>query len=302
MPSIPLRYDTGDTHLHEMTNAEMQYAAHQILVEFASSNTGSGTVNINSGGTVIGTFVDTSRPYTIGSHPIGTTINSSSTTIHQDYTTATESLERPVEFSTNHLRRQADTPLNNTLIEVALDMLVNDGLGSYRIQPTSPTITGTWVSIGTITDTAAGGNTTTTLWRKTTDTAPTVERTMKARVDGNLQEMTDAEIKTLTARMRNRISATGKGKYAIQQNAPVGGTWVRKGNAFTDTRQSIGNVAYSGTYSGSYVRYVPLYYGGILYGSFTGYYTGFYTGFYTGLTMFATKETPSTYSLWIRTA
>lgn len=298
MPSIPLHYETGN--LHEMTAAELQYPAHRILEAFAASNTGVGTVTINGPGTAIGTFVDTIRPNAIGSHPVGTSVNSTTLTFNQDLTTAAESLERPIEYDGGNLHQQADGELNSNIIQTALTMLVNDGLGSYAVQPSAPA--GTWTSIGTITDQARSGNTVTTLWRKTADTAPTTVRPMKVRTDNNLQEMTDAEIQTLTSRFRNRIVATGVGQYRVQQNAPGGGTWVRKGNAWTDTRQQVANQSYAGAYAGSYVRYTPLYFGGILYATYTGYYTGFYTGFYTGLTVMNTKETVSTASLWIRVA
>ena len=313
MPSIPLHYETGN--LHEMTAAELEYPAHRILEAFAASNTGVGTVTINGAGTAIGTFVDTIRPNTIGSHPVGTSVNSSTLTFNQDLTTAAESLERPIEYDGGNLHQQADGELNSNIIQTALTMLVNDGLGSYAVQPSAPA--GTWTSIGTITDQARSGNTVTTLWRKTADTAPTTVRPMKV-ISGNLQEMTDAEIQTLTSRFRNRIVATGVGQYRVQQNAPAGGTWVRRGNAWTDTRQQIANQnytgSYTGTYSGTYSRtfigYSGLYYSGVLYASYTGFYTGYFTGFYTGtytgtytgMTVMPTKETVSTVSLWIRVA
>ena len=307
MADIPLRYNAGN--LQEMTDAQIDYSAHRILESFASSNSGTGTVNINGAGTAIGTFVDTERPNTIGSHPVGTNVNSVTLTFNQELTAVAENITRPLVYNTGNLNQADDTAINGTVINRALTELVNDGLGSYAVQPSAPS-GGTWVAISTITDQAQGGDTITTLWRKTAATAPATFRPLKVRNDNDIQEMTDAEIQTLTTRFRNQIVSTGVGQYRVQQNAPGTGTWVRKGLAWTDTRQQVANQAYAGAYSGAYAGayagYFTRFYAGVNYGSFTGYftgyYTGFYTGYYTGLTVQGTKETVSTASLWIRTA
>jgi hypothetical protein len=131
--------------------------------------------------------------------------------------------------------------------------------------------------------------------------------------------MSDAEIQTLTERLRNQIVSTGIGKYVVQSTAPVsGGTWVTRGSAFSDTRETTSTVSYTGSYSGTYTgayagNYTGAYtrffagsVGGFFSGTYTGYYTGSYTGSYSGsysgLTLNAGTETVSSVSLWIRTA
>lgn len=292
-----------------MSNSEMDYIADVVLKDFASTNTGLGTVNIDGAtGTPIGTFVDTNRPFTVGQHPVGTTINSVTYTFKQDVTTAaSESLTRPVEFSTSSVRQQNDTQLNDSIISRALSNLVAFGVGSYVLQPSAPT--GTWASIGTMTNTNSVGTNTTTLWRRTTATAPTTVRPLKF-ASGALREMTDTEIRSLTNRLRNRIISTGIGTYRLQATAPTPGTWVTAGSAFEDNRNQLANQSYSGTYTGpysgtytgtysgtysgayagAYTRFrsqafagtYVLFFNGAIGGYFTGFYTGFFTGFYTG--------------------
>lgn len=328
--------------LQTMTTAEQDYAAHIILKNFASSATGLGTVNIDGvSGTSIGTFSDTTRPYTVGQHPVGTDLTTVTYTFKQVVSPAESetSLTRPVEYSTSGVRQQNDTQLNAAVISRALSNMVAGGVGVYKLQPSAPV--GTWVSRGTITNTTSAGTNTSTLWQRTDDTAPTTVRPIKYSSSA-LREMTDADIQTLTARFRNRIVDTGIGTYKVQTSAPTPGTWVTSGSAFDDTRNQLANQTYTGSYSGSYSgsytgtytrafsgtysrafsgTYI-LFYAGRNAGSFTGSYTGFFTGSYTGsfsgsytgnytgnysgnytgATIQATLETVSTVSLWLRTA
>jgi hypothetical protein len=296
--------------LQTMTTAEQDYAAHIILKNFASSATGLGTVNIDGvSGTSIGTFSDTTRPYTVGQHPVGTDFTTVTYTFKQVVSPAESesSLARPVEYSTSGVRQQNDTQLNAAVISRALSNMVAGGVGVYKLQPSAPV--GTWVSRGTITNTTSAGTNTSTLWQRTDNTAPTTVRPIKYSSSA-LREMTDADIQTLTARFRNRIVDTGIGTYKVQTSAPTPGTWVTSGSAFDDTRNQLANQTYTGSYSGSYSgnytgtyttafsgtyttafsgtysrafsgTYI-LYYAGRNAGSFTGSYTGFFTGSYTG--------------------
>ncbi len=307
--------------LQIMTTAEQDYAAHIIQKNFAASASGLGTVNIDgASGTSIGTFVDTTRPYTVGQHPVGVDITSVTYTFKQEVSpAASESLTRPVEYSTSGIRQQNDTQLNAAIIARALSNMVNNGVGIYALQPSAPA--GTWISRGTITNTTSAGTNTSTLWQKTDGTAPTTIRPLKY-ASGAIREMTDAEIETLTARFRNQIISTGIGTYRVQTTAPTPGTWITTGSAFDDTRNQRADSGYtgaytgsytnsfagtysrafSGTYSGSYSRsfsgtysrafsgtysrafsgsYVLLYAGRVG-GTYTGSYTGFFAGSYTG--------------------
>lgn len=274
----PLKYDSGD--LRVMTDAELGYAIYQILNAFASSNSGTGTLNTAGTGTLIGSFDDTVRPDPVGTHPVGTTVNTTTTNVYQELTAVSESLIKPVEFSSNNIRIQNDSQLNDSLILAALNELVDNGLGVYRLQPTSPTQAGTWVQIITITNTTQSGNNTTHIWRRTGATAPSKLQPLKATGSGDLKVMTDAELQSLTDRLRNRIISTGIGQYKLQSAIPSGGTWVKMGDTFFDTNHDIGAVAYTGTSSGTFVGYSSASFAGYSSASFTGYSSASYAGTY----------------------
>lgn len=310
----PLKIDTSTTPVSfkEMSDADYDYITHTILTQFAASNTGVGTVSSNSSFTLIGTFTDTYRPYTVGQHPIGTDITTVTYNFYQDLGSASETLTRPVHYTAGaNTFEQDDTTLNTTVISNALANLVNSGVGSYSLSPTTP-VGGTWVAERTIQNTTAAANNVTYLWRKTAATAPSTVRPLKVNSTSpiSVKEMSDAEIQTLTERLRNQIVTTGIGKYAVQSSAPAGGTWVTRGSAFSDTRNTTSTQSYTGTYagtySGNYTGSYTLFYagsvGGFFSGTYTGFYTGNYTGSYSGLTLDANTETVSTVSLWVRTA
>ena len=303
----PLKIDTSTSPVSfkEMSDADYDYATHIVLTQFVASNTGVGTISSNSSFTLIGTFSDTYRPYTVGQHPVGTDITTVTYNFYQDLGSAAESLVRPVHYNSGaNTFEQDDTTLNTTLMSYALSNLVNSGVGSYSLSPTTP-VGGTWIAERTIQNTTAAANNVTYLWRKTAVTAPSTSRTLKINTTSpiSVKEMSDAEIQTLTERLRNRIVSTGIGKYAVQTDAPVsGGTWVTRGSAFSDTRETTSNTSYTGAYSGNYTGAYTRFFAGSIGGFFSGTYTGFYSGAYSGLTLDANTETISTVSLWVRTA
>lgn len=305
----PIKLRT-DNDLQEMTTAETDYIQYVILDDFANtSTTGVGTVSVNpvstSGLTLIGTFANTRRTESVGTHPAsGTTTVVANYNFYQDRRTASESLTdyRPVELSGTDIAEMNDTNANAGFIDSTQDNFAASGLGSYALQPTAPS-GGTWTARATISNTEIDGSSNSTyLWQKTTPASvPTTVRPIRKRSDNDLQEMTDTDIKRWTARFRNRAVA-GIGQYALSTNAPTsGGTWARRGNAFYDTRKQVTNVNYAGTYTGSftgtftgyYSRNFTGYYGrsfagtyiryysGTFYGSYTGYYSRSFTGFYT---------------------
>lgn len=275
---LKLDISTNPDSLKAASGTDYEYAVNQALVTFAGTDTGVGTLSVNPGSTAgltsIGTFTDTYYPYDQLQHPVGTTITSTVYTFYQDRQTATETLTRPVEFSTTAVREQNDTALNADLITTALANLVALGVGSYALQPTAP-VGGTWVAKSTITNNLdVNESNVTYLWRKTAAAStPATVRPVKINATSpvSVKEMSDAEIQTLTNRIRNRIVATGIGNYAIQATAPVsGGTWTTAGSQFIDTRRTQSAIAYNGTYAGSYL------------GSFTGLYSRSFTGLYSG--------------------
>lgn len=265
--------------MQEMSDAEIDYSAHQICANIAAQTSGTGTLALNingASGTSIGTFVDTWRPDTIGTHPVGTTVSSSTVTFKQIQTTDGTAPTRPLEWSSSAIREMNDTSLNSYIFNRVMTKLSGAGLGSYVLQPSAPS-GGTWVNTATITDTAQSGNTTTYLWRKTSDTAPTAVRPLKSYGTGT-KEMSDAEMQTLFGKYTSYVSSTGIGKYAVQDAAPVGGTWVRMGSAFSDTRSQVSNIGYTGYYSATYAGTFSAGYAGAYASGFTGYYTGYFAG------------------------
>lgn len=292
----PLKFDTATTpdSLKEMTDAEIEYAAYEVLKHFASSEEETGAVRLDSNfsGTLIGSFTDTRRNNAVGDHPAGTEVTSTTTNFYQILTARTETPTRPVKFDTtlNGIQQMSDTDLDNTIIEKALQMLTDTtdderGMGQYKLQPNSPS-EGTWTNVGQISNNIINTSTSdivtnsTILWRNTLQTnTPTTTLPLKVRSDGHLQQMTTAEIHTLTDRLQNRIVSTEKAKYKLQAAAPTsGGTWVRQGSAFTDTKRELADENYSGTYAGSRT------YSGSYSSNFTGSYLGpGYTGYYNGI-------------------
>ena len=240
--ALPLRQTTisGEVSLQEMSNTHMDSVAYRILQEFLVSDVDCGNIHVGStpaGASSIGSFTDTRRADTVGTHPAGTTINTATTNFYQYTSAETENYERPIEFDTplDSIQEMDNSDLNSTIISRALSMLTSTsnsyGIGQYRLQPSNPG-GGTWTSHAVITNriqnTAGTGITenTTTLWRKQTQgsTYGTLYRPLKVRSDGHLQEMSDTEIKALVTRFRNRIIESGIGTYKVQQNSPSGGT------------------------------------------------------------------------------
>ena len=303
----PLKIESANV-LREMTDAELDYAVYRVLTTFASTTTGTGSVQVNPADTTnltnLGTFTDTVRNEVVGTHPATGAITSNNFVFYQDRTTFSESFDRPVEFTSGAMAEQNDNNLNSTIINRALSNLAAGGIGSYVMQPSAPA-SGTWTEVATISNTikkTSGANAvdtnTTKIWKKTNDTAPTVNRPIKKDGTNNFQEMTDAEINSLAARLRNRIVATGIGTYQLATSAPGGGTYVAAGSGFTDTRRVRAAVNYTNTFTGTfsntftgffsntfsntfsqnfaqdfagtYSRYAA--YSGAFLGNFTGYY------------------------------
>jgi outer membrane lipoprotein SlyB len=281
----PLKIDSSSSpvSVKEMSDADYDYLTHTILSNFASSSTGVGTLSSTSSYTLVGTFSDTYRPYSVGQHPVGTDVTTVTYNFYQDLGSATETLTRPVHYDSG-TKQQDDTTLNTTVITNVLANLVNYGLGSYSLSPTTP-IGGTWTSQRTIQNTTSAANNYTYLWRKTSATAPSTVRPLKLNTTSpvSVKEMSDVEIQTLTDRVRNRIVSTGIGQYRVQSSAPVsGGTWVTRGSAFSDTRETTSTQSYSGTYTGGYSGTYTGNYNNAFSGSYSGNYIGTYTGNYTG--------------------
>ena len=267
--------------LQEMSDTELSNTFNSLGLAVASKPSASGnlTVNVNGTGTVIGGFTDTSRPDPVGSHPVGTTILESSYVFNQILQSETGSPTRPVEWSNNAIREMSDASINEYIFDKFVASLSGKSTGSYVLQPNEPT-GGTWVQLYTITNSIQGAGDTTYLWRKTNASPTSSKRPLK--ISDNLREMTDNEIATLFDAYANYVINTGKGKYAVSDEEPAGGTWVKMGETLSDTIRNLGNQSYTGTYTRTYNGgYWQPYYNQYI-GFFTRTYYNKYTGYYTG--------------------
>ena len=113
--------------LQEIPDTELTHIVHQVLLEFASSTSGTGTLSVGTDtGDSIGSFTDTNSSA------------SSTTTVYQNLTSVSEtSMIRPVEFSTT-IQETSDANLNSIIISTALSNLVSNGIGSYVLSTSNP--------------------------------------------------------------------------------------------------------------------------------------------------------------------
>jgi hypothetical protein len=270
--------------LQTMTDAEVKnYIANVITEKFAAVTDGTGTAEINittnnsGAGTSIGTFVDTTRNESIGTHPATGAVSTTTYTAKQVTAAATENItNRPLAWD-SRLEEMTDGDIDDTM-DLCIDAMVAESAytaGQYKLQATAPS-GGTWVARYTLTDTAQGGNTVTYLWQKTVaSSAPSADFTpLKIFNGGNCKQMTEAEIEQMLPVFRNRIIETGVGTYKIQTDAPSGGTWIQAGNTFSDTREQVSPQNYAGNYAGNYVG--PATYSGSR--TYSGEYVGNYGG------------------------
>lgn len=261
----PIKWQTSPVGLREMTDAEIDYVAHQVLVQFAADDTSPFTLTTTaSGNTSIGSFTDTYRTEAVGVHPATGATASDTTTIYQNRNSSTiNQTALPLEWTTSPadgLREMVQASVSTNIIARAVALYNAQGLGSYALGTSAPA-GDTWTAKITIDDEHGGssGITSTTyyIWRKTARTAPTAVRSMKWQTSpAGIREMTDAEMKLLVNHLREYMRTTGIGQYALQATAPSTGTWVDRGT-ITDTRQSVTDVNYSGTvgYTGTYYQF-----------------------------------------------
>ena len=290
--------------LQEMTDGEInQYLSYVLTNKFATDTIGTGTAELNVDtanalpGTSIGTFVDTIRNDSIGTHPTAGTTSSTTYYFKQVETAAAESIaNRPIGYD-SAIKEMSDSQIDTDVLDKAIEDMVlgtDYTVGQYSLSASSPA-GGTWTSRYTITDTAQGGNTTSYLWQKT---APTLAAnpdlaSIKVEGSGGVKMMSVAEIEQMVPNFRNRIIDSGIGTYKLQASAPVSGTWIQQGDSLIDTRQQVTSENYQGTYTGTYStdfsgNYVGYYTGPKTYtGSYTGSFSGNYSGNYVGTSAYA---------------
>ena len=282
--------------LQEMTDTEIeQYYSATLLKDFSDNTDGTGVGELNvttdgsGAGTTIGTITDTKRQDAIGTHPTaGATTNVNVYTFKQVNSSASESItNRPVGYESSGtigVHEFTDSELDTDILDKVLGDLVAQGnyvTGQYTLAASAPA-GGTWTSRYTLVDTQVDETEDTKyIWQKTAATTAAASDYKPVKVDGtSLKEMTVAEMEQIVPNLRNRITDSTIGTYALQASAPGSGTWVQQGATFSDTRQEVGSQTYEGNYSGNYTGG---YTGAKTYaGSYSGSYTGAYTGNYVG--------------------
>ena len=293
--------------LQEMTDSEIeQYYSATLLKDFSDNTDGTGTGELNvttdgsGAGTTIGTVTDTRRNDAVGTHPTaGATTNVNVYTTKQVNGVASESItNRPLGYESSGtigIHEFTDSELDTDILDKVLGDLVAQGnyvTGQYSLAASAPA-GGTWTSRYTIVDTQVDETKQTMyIWQKTAATTAAVDNYKPCKLDGtSVKEMSVAEMEQIVPNMRNRITDSTIGTYALQSGAPASGTWVQQGDAggFTDTRHEVGSQTYEGNYSGNYTGG---YTGAKTYaGSYSGDYTGAYTGNYVGTSGYAGNYT-----------
>ena len=286
----PLKVNVGTSpvSLKEMTNTELAYVGNKIAAPVAASLTGTltGELNINGAtGVVIGEFVDTYRAQPVGTHPVGTTVSSTTYQIKQVQTVVSENAyKKPLGYNPSlYGLQELEVKAGNALYDAIMDGI------QYKIQLAQPTEPGTWVNLGTIQDTrvgaTAGSQTLISeayLWKRTslTLTEPTTNYRPFHLSSGILKEITDAELAEMLPTAQNDMITSGIGQYSFQETAPLTGTWVQMGTGLANTVQDTSDLSYTGTYTSNYTGTYSQNYTGFYTGTYGTAYTGFYTGYY----------------------
>ena len=309
-----------------------------------------GTSGAPSNFTSIGTFTDRVHNSEVGDHPI-VAGDTTDTTYTFSQGTATASDGKTAASlrlnSDTEIEESTDALIDSEVLDHVIQAMVDESnfaSGMYRLSGSNPgdsaSINGTWTSRGQIDDTQTDGTTVTKyLWQRTNidsidQSNADFDRTLLRFEDGNIREMTEAELRTFVGRFRNRIMANNIGKYVVDTAAPGTGTWQQKGETLTDQVKDsasynyagsysdtyVGSYAgtYTGTYAGNYTGTYQLLYsgssGGFFQGTYTGYYTGSYTGYYSGsysgtytgyyagLTLLSSSSTQESKKLFVRIA
>jgi hypothetical protein len=280
-PNI-LTFKSDDNIIQMVSNTEFNIIADVVLEKFALSD-GPGSLVFNTAGananfTLIGTFSDTYTANDVGGSDI--TVLTVDYDIYQDRTInyGTPS-DRPLtwDYSTNSIRKLTDSEFSDFADDIVEYMVTQEGPGCYRLSNTAPTgYGGTWTQEATLTNflDASTSNSPTGLWQKVDNGTTLTHRPLKAAADIALQLMTDGQVDSLAEKVRQRITATSIGYYALQGSAPGTGTWANVGTHVDSRRDTTpgvtytGTLTYSGDYTGNYtglveqnfygpIRYVP---------------------------------------------
>lgn len=253
--------------LQEMNDVRLEYPVYQICAEIASKNSSGGnlTIGLNDGESTIGIYKDTYYNDGIGTVDANTTVYEQTYILTQKLDSTTTNTPRPVEYSTiadasgattTGIRPMSDDSIETEFFDRVVLQLASKALGSYVMQADSPASPGeTWVAVHTLSDTSQVAYSTTKIWRKTGDTAPSVYRPLLIiSNNGDLREMSDTEMKSLFGSYANYVIDSGRGQYRLQETNPAqpGETWYKMGSSIQDTRVSAEIRYYTGTFNRDY--------------------------------------------------
>ena len=300
----PLKVYNSGSDLQVMTDAEIDsMIVPLVLQEFAANNTitvrGNCTAFANNDGN-IGTFDNRFRNDDVGDHPISAgNFTTTTWSINQEQT-STSSLTNviyPTKYisSGNKLQQMSTADLQaKILFRVANNWKTNlYPVGGYYFGTAAPDAD-TWILCGSsVTETyrqvGTDSSITYSLWRKTAPNTTSGARPVYNRTTNDgVQEMTDADIKTLAAEWRNYLMNSGVGedigyyKLVTGASAPTPGTWVQTG-AYTDYLTDTADIIYSQGYEGIYSQMYEGIYSGQYLGMYSGQFSGMYSGQFTGI-------------------
>ena len=314
--SYPAAAD-GLQGFRELTTTEIRnQIAGVITQKFATDTDGSGTAELNvvtggsAGSDEIGTFSDRARTESVGTHPAAGTITTTVFRFNQPSASVSESgTIRPLRWTDTSADEMTDGEIDSDILDEVITAMVTEDthtVGQYKVDTSTPA-GGTWTARYTIPDTQTDGTTVNYyLWQKTaptTDAGSDSNMPIQVDADGNIDEMTEADLETLVPAFRNRIIASGVGTYLLQTGSPTAtGTWAQMGGTMTDQLKTIVSENYAGAYTGSYVGYYDRQFAGFLEGSYAGTYSGTYYGEYAGNTVQSASSTQETKQLFVRTA
>ena len=294
--------------LQEMTDTEInQYLSYVITNKYADDWDGTLTGDLNMdtsnslSGSAIGTFADTKRTESVGTHPASGSLSTTTYYFKQVTATASESItDRALGYDTDSLKEFTDAELDSDILDKVITDMVSETdytVGQFHLAASSPT-GGTWTSRYTITDTQVDGDTNTVyLWQKTAPTTSANSDLASLTFDSGVKMMTAAQIEQMVPNFRNRIvedysTTPGVGCYLVQSGTPSEtGTWTQMGDTagFTDTRHELADSAYAGNFDQTFSQdFAGSFTGAKTYtGGYTGTYSGAYSGDFTGTSAYA---------------
>jgi hypothetical protein len=146
---LKVRSNVGSIGVQEMSNTDINNLMTILIATDFANTDGVGSLNVNGSGTSIGSFIDTTRPDPIGTHPVTDAVTSTTYTFNQNLGSATGSLAfRPLKYNprSKGLQYFSDAEIDTEIVTLIRDYIVNGGIGSYVLQSTAPA-SGTWAQV-----------------------------------------------------------------------------------------------------------------------------------------------------------